>query len=109
VSAPMFNQTVGLPDLTTATPPVYANVAHTSFTPYDFRITFSLLTLPHDQAPGPARGPDVISLTPRAVAQVVLPAAAMDSVVELLRAELGRFVEQFGPPQPTLTQPTSRA
>jgi len=28
---------VGLPDLSIAGAPVYANVAHTTFTPYDFR------------------------------------------------------------------------
>jgi len=32
--------------------PVYANVAHATFTPYHFRVTFSLLTVPHDQTSG---------------------------------------------------------
>jgi hypothetical protein len=50
-----------------------------------------------------------MSLTPKAVVQVVLPAAAMDSVVELLRAELDRFVERFGPPEAAVVKATGRA
>ena len=109
MNSQMLNQAIGLPDLTTAAPPVYANVAHTSFTPYDFRITFSLLTLPHDQSPAAGVELEAVSLTPQAVVQVVLPAAAMDSVVELLRAELDRFIERFGPPEPAVVKATSRA
>lgn len=90
---------VAAPDLTMSAAPVYANVAHVSYTPYDFRITFSLLMAPHDQ---PAANPLDAGLTPRGVVEVVLPAAAVDSLAELLRAEMGDFVERFGAPQPQL-------
>jgi Protein of unknown function (DUF3467) len=90
---------VGLPDLTDAGRPVYANVAHVSWTPYDFRITFSLLVTPHDGA-APAR-PDA-TFVPRAVAEVVIPAAAVESLTDLLRTELSRFVDRMGAPQPHL-------
>jgi hypothetical protein len=104
----LHDLSVGLPDLTGAAPPVYANVAHASFTPYDFRITFSLLTFPDDRVPAPGADSGVMSLTPRAVAQVVLPAASIDSVVDLLRTELDRFVEEFGAPQPTVMRARGR-
>jgi len=92
---------VGLPDLTDAGRPVYANVAHVSWTPYDFRLTFSLLVPSHDGAP-PGR-PDAPSV-PRAVAEVVMPAAAVGSLADLLRTELNEFVDRLGAPQPHLRQ-----
>ncbi|MGH9222947.1 MAG: YceI family protein [Acidimicrobiales bacterium] len=97
---------VGLPDLSTVDAPRYANIVHISSTPYDFRITFSLLTTPHEQR-GQAGGVSDLpfaNLTPQAVAEVVLPAGAVESVVELLRAEMDRFVERFGPPRPDFRQ-----
>jgi hypothetical protein len=90
---------IAAPDLTMSEPPVYANVAHVSYTPYDFRITFSLLMTPHDQ---PAADPLDAGLTPRGVVEVVLPAASVDSLAELLRAGLGEFVDRFGAPRPQL-------
>ena len=95
---------VGLPDLSMAGAPVYANVAHTTFTPYDFRVTFSLLTVPHDEASGSLASIAALALAPRAVAQVVVPAGAVESLVDLLRAEFDRYVEQFGPPRPTVAR-----
>lgn len=87
--------------------PVYANVAHVTFTPYDFRVTLSLLTLPHDETSGHTT--DIAALTPRAVAQVVVPAGAVGSLVDLLRADLDRYIEQFGAPRPTVVQSRARA
>lgn len=93
---------VGLPDLSLVGAPIYANVAHATFTPYDFRVTFSLLTVPHDQtAETDIAG---LALAPRAVAQVVIPVGAVASLVDLLRAELDRYSEQFGPPRPTVVR-----
>jgi hypothetical protein len=109
VNSQMHNVATGTPDLVTAAVPVYANVVHTSFTPYDFRITFSLLTVPHDEPGGRGPEPEVLSLTPQAVAQVVLPAGALESVVDLLRTQLDQFIDQFGPPQPAITRVTSRS
>ena len=92
---------VGLPDLTDAGRPVYANVAHVSWTPYDFRLTFSLLVTPHGGA-APAR-PDS-PFVPHAVAEIVMPAAAVESLADLLRTELTDFVDRLGAPQPHLRQ-----
>lgn len=61
---------VRAPDLSTVGEPDYANIVHVSYTPYDFRVTFSLLMTPHEQG-APAPG----ALTPRAVREVVLPTA----------------------------------
>ena len=89
--------TVREPDLTATAEPVYANVVHVSFTPYDFRVTFSLLSTPHDGAePESLVGPFV----PRGVAEVIMPAAAVEAFADLLRSELRQFVERFGEPQP---------
>jgi hypothetical protein len=66
-----------------------------SFTPYDFRITFSLLSA------SIASGA-LLSEAPQAVAEVVIPAAAVEPVIDLLRGELDRFAEEFGSPRPGL-------
>ena len=89
--------TVRDPDLTATADPVYANVVHISFTPYDFRVTFSLMSTPLDGSePGSLVGPFV----PRGVAEIVMPAAAVEAFADLLRSELRQFVERFGEPQP---------
>jgi hypothetical protein len=87
------------PDLSDIPPPVYANVVHVSRTPFDFRVTFSLLTTPHDQ---PSRDAFAPVEAVRGVAEVVLPAAVMDSVLELLRAGLTEYSERFGAPRAVL-------
>jgi hypothetical protein len=109
VNSQSHDLAVGLPDLSMAAAPVYANVAHTTFTPYDFRVTFSLLTVPHDQPSGSLASIAALALQPRAVAQVVLPAGAVVSLVDLLRAEFDRYVEQFGPPRPTVARSAAAA
>ena len=85
---------VNAPDLTEMEPPLYANTFHVSFTPYDFRVTFSLLSPFMDGLPAEAVG----------VGEVVLPAAAVESFLDILRAELNEFVERYGRPQPALQQ-----
>jgi hypothetical protein len=109
VNSQSHDLAVGLPDLSMDAAPVYANVAHTTFTPYDFRVTFSLLTVPHDQPSGSLASIAALALQPRAVAQVVLPAGAVESLVDLLRAEFDRYVEQFGPPRPTVARSAAAA
>jgi hypothetical protein len=89
--------TVDPPDISPLDAPVYANVAHVSFTPYDFRITFSLLSASLESGA-------LMSNAPRAVAEVVIPSAAVESLLDLLRGELDRFVEAFGTPRPGLTR-----
>jgi hypothetical protein len=86
--------TIAPPDVSTVGPPVYANTASVTFTPYDFRITFSLLTVPHDQV----SAPDALVLTPRAVAEVVIPAGEAGLLADLLTAELKQYVRRFGEP-----------
>jgi hypothetical protein len=102
VSSPIPSLSVGPPEVTTDTPaPIYANVAHTSFTPYDFRITFSLLTPPQERPSVPGASTDVLTMDPEAVAQIVVPAGSVAGLIDLLRAQLDRFVEELGEPQPT--------
>jgi hypothetical protein len=84
---------VEAPDVSALGPPIYANVAHLSSTPYDFRITFSLLCTSRD---GRAA---LVAERPLAVAEVVFPAGAVESLVDLLQEELDRFVKEFGAPQ----------
>ena len=90
--------TIAPPDVSTVGPPVYANTANVTFTPYDFRITFSLLTWPHDRESVPHSAPDVLLLTPRAVAEVVIPAGEASLLADLLKAESKQYVERFGEP-----------
>jgi Protein of unknown function (DUF3467) len=87
---------VGPPDLTTCGPPLYANVASVSYTPFDFRVTFALLSVPQN-APA-SSGLDAPTLVPRAVAELVLPPAAMPGLVDVLRTELSQFHRRFGMP-----------
>lgn len=44
------------------------------------------------------------ALEPRAVAHVVVPVGAVESLIDLLRVEFDRYVEQFGPPWPTVVR-----
>ena len=87
---------VDAPDVSALGPPLYANVAHVSSTPYDFRITFSLLSTQKDGRAG------VVAERQQAIAEVLFPAGAMESLVDLLREELDRFVDEFGPPRPNV-------
>jgi hypothetical protein len=88
---------VELPDLEDVGVPIYANITHVSYTPYDFRITFSLLSTPHDASDD---RPFTPKSPPRAVAEIVLPAAAVASLADLLRARLEAYTGRFGAPSP---------
>ena len=98
VDAQMATIAVRSPDVSVLGPPTYANVTHVSFTPYDFRITFSLLPSSRE-APGA-----VVPEPPQAVAEIIMPSAAVESLMEVLRTEFDRFVGEFGPPRPTVHQ-----
>lgn len=87
---------VDAPDVSALGPPAYANVAHVSSTPYDFRITFSLLSTSKNGSAG------FVAERPQAVAEMVFPVGAVESLIDLLREELDRFVEEFGPPRPNV-------
>ena len=90
--------TIGTPDVSTVGLPVYANTTRVAFTPYDFRITFSLLTFPHDRTSVQEPAPDALVLTPRAVAEVVIPAGGASLLADLLAAEFKQYVRRFGEP-----------
>jgi hypothetical protein len=92
---------VDLPDYSDSGMPIYANVSHVAFTPFDFRITFSLLPTPHD---GHDDNPLVPESPPVAVAEIVMPVSAIGSLVELLKTELDDFTSRFGSPGPELRQ-----
>lgn len=93
---------VGPPDLTNCGPPTYANVANVSYTPFDFRVTFSLLSVPQNAlAPSGLEAP---TLVPRAVAELVIPPAAVPAFVDVLRVELEEYRRRFGMPVPSLQQ-----
>ena len=92
---------VDRPDLTDAGRPFYANVAHVTYTPFDFRLTFSLLATPRD---GADLDPLLPEERPDVVAEIVIPAAAVDSLVDLLRVELASYQKRFGAPGPELRQ-----
>jgi hypothetical protein len=47
-------------------------------------------------------GTPVSSVTPRGVAEIVLPAAAVQHVIDVLREELRRYVERIGEPEPAM-------
>lgn len=87
---------VKAPDVSGLGLPIYANVAHVSSTPYDFRITFSMLTASLDRSAG------LVAERPQAIAEVVFPVGGVESLVEVLRAELGRFVDEFGELRPAI-------
>ena len=91
------SMTIAPPDLSTVGPSDYANTANVTFTPYDFRITFSLLTHPHDEGSVPE--PSAVVLTPRAVAEVVIPAGAVGQLADVLQAQLKQYVQRFGEPR----------
>jgi hypothetical protein len=78
-------------------PMFYSNLAHVSFTPFDFRISFSLMRARVDSH-------GLVAEPPAEVAEVVLPAAAVEPLVDLLRAELRRFTEEFGAPVPSVME-----
>ena len=79
------------PDISSASVPTYANVTHVSHTPFDVRLTFSLIATPHEEQPAPS-----VALTPVAVAEVIMPPSAAEALVELLRTELGELNDQPG-------------
>jgi hypothetical protein len=80
--------------------PVYANVIHVSHTPFDFRVTFSLLATPQeDSADGGGVIPrPVVALNPTTVAELALPPATIDAFIDLLRQQLKDYTAQFGSP-----------
>jgi hypothetical protein len=90
---------VSPPDMTGAPLPLYANVVHVSSTPFDFRLTFSVLQTPHG---GPRSDPFAPSAPPRLVGEVVLPVAAVESLIDVLKREVEDYTERFGTPQRVL-------
>jgi hypothetical protein len=92
---------VDLPDTSVAGRPFYANVSHVTHTPFDFRLTFSLLARPR---PGADVDPLVAEERPDVVAEIVIPVAAVSSLIDLLKAELSSYQSRFGSTGPQLRQ-----
>jgi hypothetical protein len=91
------------PDLSELGVPMYANVVHVSSTPHDFKLTFSFLASPIDQ-------PDAATpAVPKAVGEVVLPASAVDALLDVIKVEKGRFAERYGSPRPVLQEAARRS
>jgi hypothetical protein len=80
--------------------PVYANVIHVSHTPFDFRVTFSLLATPHEDSAdgGAVITRPVIALNPTTVAELALPPSTIEAFIDLLRQQLNDYTAQFGSP-----------
>jgi hypothetical protein len=80
--------------------PVYANMIHVSHTPFDFRLTFSLLGTPHeDSADGGSVIPrPVVALNPTTVAELALPPATIAAFIDLLQEQLNGYTAEFGSP-----------
>ena len=89
------------PDLRGIGAQTYANVVHVTSTPYDFRLTFSLMQTPHDQ---PASEVFVAEEAPQAVAEILLPAGGIEAVLAAVRHELDIYAERFGTPHPMAHQ-----
>ena len=77
--------------------PVYANTLNINFTPYDFKLTFSLLNMPLEIPPGADPG-EPIEVHPSAVAEVIVPATLMHALISVINDQFDRYLEQFGPP-----------
>ena len=90
--------TIGTPDVSTVGLPVYANTTRVAFTPYDFRLTFTLLSFPHQRPSVLEPAPVALVLTPRAVTEVVIPPGEASQLTDLLSAELKQYVQRFGEP-----------
>ncbi|HEX3542438.1 MAG TPA: hypothetical protein VHT75_18560 [Acidimicrobiales bacterium] len=101
----LFTRMTAQPDLSGLDEPIYANVAHVSSTPYDFRLTFSLFQTPHDR---PVDDAQVPPSPPRAVVEVVLPAGSVHSMLDAVRAELDRYTARYGAPHPSVPQGAPR-
>ena len=89
------------PDLSSGPTPSYANVTHVSHTPFDLRLTFSLLEAPlEDGSPGVGVAVDapLISVRPTAVAEIVMPPEGVEALIDVLRSELDRFHDEVGTP-----------
>lgn len=72
--------------------PTYANFAAVNHTPWDFRVTFAQLQVPHE------RGTGEVVLTPRAVVDLVLPAGAVHGLIMALKENYDAYLAAYGPP-----------
>jgi hypothetical protein len=77
--------------------PVYANYVNATFTPWDFRLTFAVLKSP---LPGPEldAAREAGSVTPEAVADIIIPANLMAALLTLLQNNFNNYVSRYGVP-----------
>lgn len=88
--------TIGKPEIPEYLRPTYANLVNGNFTPYDFRLVFSLLTTPVGGPPDGAGS--VVEVHPVAVADIVIPASVMHGLISLLQEQFNAYLDQFGAP-----------
>jgi hypothetical protein len=97
------------PELSSGPTPTYANVSHVSHTPFDIRLTFSLLRAPLEEgsSPGGAVAVDVplMSVQPTAVAEIVMPPEGVEALIDVLRDELDRYRDEVARPAATGARP----
>jgi hypothetical protein len=87
---------IRLPDIPQVLRPAYSNDVDASYTSHDFRLVFSVLTVPL-QAPKDSAGENV-KLHATAVAEVIVPASLMHSFLTLLRHQFDEYLSRYGPP-----------
>ena len=92
-----FQAAIGPPDMGEYLRPQYANTVNVNFTPYDFKILFSLLTIPIAAPKGATPGKPV-ELHPVGVAEVVIPASVMHATIALLQRQFDLYLNQYGAP-----------
>ena len=78
--------------------PVYANHVQVNHTPWDFRLTFSVL-----RAPVPGQEQDEVNkkggvVHPEAIADIIVPANLMHGLIAALQTNFSSYLDQFGPP-----------
>ncbi len=86
---------IGPPELPEYLRSTYANIVAANFTPYDFRLVFSLLTTPLDMG---ADDSGTVTLRPTGVADIIIPASVMHGLISLLQEQFNLYLDQFGAP-----------
>ena len=77
--------------------PLYANYVSVNHTPWDFRLTFSVVKAP---VPGPEReeAERQATLLGEAVADLMIPASLMHGLISALTSNFDTYIKQYGPP-----------
>lgn len=94
---PPVSASIGPPQFPEYLRPIYANFATVNHTPWDFRITFGLVTAP--AAPEEASGVEQTGeARPVAVADVIVPANLMFGLITALKQNFDNYIALHGAP-----------